>query len=527
MAEDLQPTPAEQKLIDAAAKGEIADYRVGDKQADDPANGAEWGEDRTLRAEILYDLCVGARPEWKVHAKGVQAFGARITGSLDFSGAELLTRLRPALCHFDQPLFLRDARTQTLAFDGSHCQGMNADGLVTKGNVFLRDGFTAEGEVRLVGADIGGSLECDAGKFKNPKGIALNADGLVTKDSVYLRNGFIAEGEVRLLGANIGGDFGCRAGEFKNSDGNALAADRMVVKGGVFLDRGFTAEGEVRLLGAEIGGELVCHAGEFKNPGGHALAADRMVVKGSVFLRCGFTAEGEVRLVGADIGSDLNCRAGEFKNAGGHALNAQNMKVAGALFLDRVKSRPYGRFDFGHAKVGQLYDDVNSWPEPGKLVLDGFVYDAIAGDAPTSAEARLRWLRLQPTKPFKPQPYEQLIRVLRRMGHERDAREVAIAKQDALRKSGELGWWSSIWRLFLGVTIGYGYKPWKAFIFMAVFLMLGMAVFYGAGFRGLMMPTQAKAGGVTPDMQCATSYPCFHAFMYSVDTFIPIIDFHQ
>ena len=96
-----------------------------------------------------------------------------------------------------------------------------------------------------------------------------------------------------------------------------------------------------------------------------------------------------------------------------------------------------------------------------------------------------------------------------------------------LRKSGELGWWSSIWRLFLGVTIGYGYKPWKAFIFMAVFLMLGMAVFYGAGFRGLMMPTQAKAGGVTPDMQCATSYPCFHAFMYSVDTFIPIIDFHQ
>ena len=48
--------------------------------------------------------------------------------------------------------------------------------------------------------------------------------------------------------------------------------------------------------------------------------------------------------------------------------------------------------------------------------------------------------------------------------------------------------------------IGYGYKPWKAFIFMAVFLILGMAVFYGAGFRGLMMPTQARAGGAAPSL---------------------------
>ena len=98
MAEDLHPTPAEQKLIDAAAKGETADYRVGDKQADDPANGADWGEDRTLRAEILYDLCTGARPEWKLRAKGIRAVGARITGLLDFQGAEVNAPLILAVC---------------------------------------------------------------------------------------------------------------------------------------------------------------------------------------------------------------------------------------------------------------------------------------------------------------------------------------------------------------------------------------------------------------------------------------------
>ncbi|MEE8515669.1 MAG: hypothetical protein V3T02_03430, partial [Alphaproteobacteria bacterium] len=78
MTADLEPTPAEQILIDAAAKGEVVDYRVGDKEADDPANGEDWGADRTLRAGIIYALCVDTRHEWTLHAKGVRVLGARI-----------------------------------------------------------------------------------------------------------------------------------------------------------------------------------------------------------------------------------------------------------------------------------------------------------------------------------------------------------------------------------------------------------------------------------------------------------------
>ena len=92
MSKDLEPTPAELKLIDAAKSGEAADYRVGEKEADDPANGEKWGDERTLRAEIVYALCVGTRPEWKVHAKGVWAWGARIVGDLDFQAATLRVR---------------------------------------------------------------------------------------------------------------------------------------------------------------------------------------------------------------------------------------------------------------------------------------------------------------------------------------------------------------------------------------------------------------------------------------------------
>jgi hypothetical protein len=33
------------------------------------------------------------------------------------------------------------------------------------------EGFTAEGEVRLLGAHIGGQLDCDGGMFHNPDGL--------------------------------------------------------------------------------------------------------------------------------------------------------------------------------------------------------------------------------------------------------------------------------------------------------------------------------------------------------------------
>ena len=60
MYDDLEPlTDAERELIEKTAKGQDADCRIGDKEADDPAKGAEWGEGRTIRGEIICALLVG------------------------------------------------------------------------------------------------------------------------------------------------------------------------------------------------------------------------------------------------------------------------------------------------------------------------------------------------------------------------------------------------------------------------------------------------------------------------------------
>jgi len=93
------------------------------------------------------------------------------------------------------------------------------------GAVLLRNGFAAEGMVRLFGAEIGGNLECDRGKFQNPEvadlagsGGALDAEGAKVARAVYLRNGFAAVGQVRLYRAQIGGNLECQFGTFESLD---------------------------------------------------------------------------------------------------------------------------------------------------------------------------------------------------------------------------------------------------------------------------------------------------------------------
>jgi hypothetical protein len=58
------------------------------------------------------------------------------------------------------------------------------------------------------------------------------------------------------VGAQIGDTLDCSRGTFRNSSGRALSADRIKVKGTVSLQGGF--QGEVRLLAAQIGADLNC-----------------------------------------------------------------------------------------------------------------------------------------------------------------------------------------------------------------------------------------------------------------------------
>jgi hypothetical protein len=159
----------------------------------------------------------------------LQLAGARITGTLDLHSATLARSLVLRQCRIIEPVVLHDADAQALEFPGSHVQGIDATGCRCRGDLNLSDGFTAEGEVSLLGAHIGGIIDCTDGTFRNPDGIALNADGLTVDQSMFCSGAFTAEGQVVLLWADIGGLFDCNGGTFRNLGGVALNADGLTV----------------------------------------------------------------------------------------------------------------------------------------------------------------------------------------------------------------------------------------------------------------------------------------------------------
>jgi len=702
---------AEKELLRAAPKGEFAwcgPSRRDDDPENDPSKAGQWGPERTLRAALLRWLCVDRQARELVDPKGLQVFAAKISGDLDLSFVAVPFPLGLGRCRLVEDADLQYVEIPALNLRGSWVRRLAADGARVKGGLFLRDGFYAEGEVRLLGAEIGGTLDCVDGAFKNPaktdvpgSGKALNADRMKVTGSVFLRDGFSAEGEVRLLGAEIGGGLDCERGTFKNpaktdvpGSGKALNADRIKVTGSVFLGDGFRSEGEVRLLGAEIGGDLNCVRGTFKNPAqkdvggsGKALSADGMKVTGSVVLSDGFQAEGEVRLLGAGIGGNFQCDRSTFKNpaqkdveGSGKALNAGRITVKGSVFLhhgfhaegevrflgakvegafncaggtfhnpaqkdvkgsgdalsaDGIKVkrgvflvdgfRAEGLVRFLGAQIGgglscvrgtihnpsqedvlgsgkalgadginvtgnvllrdgfqaegevrllsaeiggdldccrgafatitahtavikgkllwagivkprdtvmnltnaradSIMDDKASWPEKGKLVLNGFVYGRIS-EGPATAEERLKWLARQ--VPFHPQPYRQLAKVLRENGDDAGSRDVLYEMEDRIWSEIKVGY-AKLIRFPLKVIVGYGRRPFWAFGWLAGLVCFGWLL-YGTGYvTGAMTPRDKEAYAHfekhnRPPEHLADFSPLF----YSVENSFPLVKLWQ
>jgi hypothetical protein len=258
----------------------------------------------------------------------------------------------------------------------------------------------------------------------------------------------------------------------------------------------------VRLPGAAVGGSVSCNGGTLLNPGNDALLADRLKVDGNVFFGDGFHADGKVALPGAQI--------------------------AGYFVWNAVRSPEQATLDLRSAKIGTLWMERASWPASGKLLLHGLTYDEMDERAAVDSATRIAWLQLQPAAPFRPQPYEQLAAVLRKDGYADDAKRILYAKEVDRAKRTRLSWSEWPWYRLFGPLIGYGYKPWRAFWLSLAVVLLGTAMFRLGANAGLMTPAKAEAYVDPRDTtKIAGFYPRLQPFMYSVDTFTPLISLDQ
>ena len=414
-------------------------------------------------------------------------------------------------------------------------KGIDARGASVSGYLLLRGKTEVVGVCDWTGITVGRDLECSNIAIRNGDVTAMNCAGSSVSGSVIFKNDCVIEGGVRFNGAEIGGSFLVYASRFANPSKVALSMDRAKIGGSVHLRGGFYAAGSVILNSARIGVNLDCSRSRFEAQNRTALCFELATIRGSVKLTRGFSASGRVSMLGSAIEGDLLCLKATFENDHGIALLCSRSRVAGGFFFrSNVVS---GEVNLGAMTTGSLHDDEPSWGGArGKLTLDGFVYHRLLGRSPVDAEARIRWLDLQPPAhvgdEFRPQPWEQIASVLRATGHTQEARALAIAKQHRLRRSGKIARGVRAFHRAYGLLVGYGYKPFRLLTVTAV-VWLTCAGIYWAGVN----PTWY--GATTPSLAPVSSqstlptqanrfeedgYYHFDALVFSADILIPVVD---
>lgn len=401
---------------------------------------------------------------------------------------------------------------------------LQASGVIVKGSINIREGFKAEGEVSFCYASVGATFECGRATFINPERLCLNAHELTTASSLVLGPSFHAEGSVALRGAKIGGDLFCKDVECSFTKGDAFVASRAIIKHNLVWE-GFTAKGKTQLTGAEVGGSVQCRLAKFNYPPRPALDAERLDVKGSVLFNDRFESFGGVRLGQAQIGGDFDCTGAVFRGET-ESFAAPGVEVRGTFFWRRMTSPSVGDIDLAGGKVGRLHDDLSSWPAPNRrlLHLENFTYDSFAGPERSTSD-RIAWLGRQ--KEFSPQPYEQAVQVLRHMGHEKEAKRVARAKQTELRRRGKLGWLARAWNMALGIATGHGYQVWRVFLASILVVVVGAFIFESSLGDRVMTTVKDRPSDYKEGTRCPPKLPCFDALVYSLDVFLPVIDLRQ
>jgi hypothetical protein len=423
-----QLNPAEQALWDAFPGNTSVDLTAGHVPDGGPDGSAPDSPHRTVRAEVIAALLRGANAAAAGQAAGIWLTGAHVTGVLDLTCATVTVPLLLDGCSFDAAPDLTDATVRSVKFRRCELPGFVARLLRAEGDVDFRDSVV-RGRLSLVRATITGELRLSGAQLINPGGWALFAGGLVVESGFF---------------------------------GSYPSANEP--------PRPLTVRGGLRLAGARFNSGVFLDGAQLRNPDGVAISGDNLTVRGRMLCGNGFAAEGTVQLPHARIDGELSF-AGASLSGQELALSLTNA-VVDDLNL-RTAGPVTGAVDLRHARCTVLRDDPASWP--ATVALDGLSYDAIdAGPTGLDVANRLRWLR-RDRDGYRPQPYEQLAGLLRGLGADADARRVLLHKQ-RLRRRG-LRPPSRFVGALLDWTVGYGYRPWRAALWLAVMLAAGTAVF--------------------------------------------------
>jgi len=404
---------------------------------------------RRVSADLLRRCCRELR--YQVDPRGVRISGAEVTGGLDLAGLDVPFPLRFEGCSFTTLVTVEGAQLAELALTGcdkvpgllangvrirrdldlsrSHITGalstsastsklsavwlceseiggrllcvdtvihggdrsIQADRLHVTGNVRLLHGFTAHGEVRMIGARIGGSLDLTGASIESPgTGLALDLGEAVIEASLFLIDAPegrrpLIRGRIDMGQARIGGQFlirnatlEARAGapvgsaySRSRAGGTALSAPRLSVGAELTFDGTCQVTGGIDLSMSQLGSVSVRPGCSLLAPGRTALDLANTELLSTFTVGEGVPVQGTVRLSGAHIHGNLCLREAVLSAPGGRSLlAAQGVTVDGEAELQNLRATG-GDLGFRAATIGSFLDAAGAkLHNPGGNTMD-------------------------------------------------------------------------------------------------------------------------------------------------------------
>ena len=388
---------AEAELIDAGRSGAAVD-------------AAADGVRRAVPAALLRRCCHELKDQ--IDPRGLRLTNAVVAGCLDLAGLAVPFPLRFDGCEFDSAPVVEGAELFELSLTGCpRLPGLLGNGLRLRRDLDLSRSHVAgahwtsastskRAAIWLCESEIGGRLLCVDTTIDGQGDRSIQADRLHVGGAVRLIHQFASRGEIRLIGARVGGSLDLTGAQIETSDGPAIDLADAIIESSVFLiedtsGRRPVIHGRFDLGSARVSGRLL-----IRNA---TIEARADVPAGSIYVRstAAGTALSAARL---SVGDEMTL-AGRCEVTGGIDMSMGDMSsvsIGGncvlrapgrtALDLTNAEIRAFFSLDEGVAVQGTirlagavihgnlaLHGEL-SHPEHGSLVggsamtVDGDVY---------------------------------------------------------------------------------------------------------------------------------------------------------
>lgn len=387
--------PAEKRLLEACKKGELlilSDNRPFQKT-----------DDNEIRGEFLRTLILSNNQEievesekfylkWKLNfrkrilkidPKGIMFSGAYISGEFNFSFCNTDLPLLFTNSIFEKQIILFNSQIKIINLYGCIIPSIEAERVICDSDLLFRN--IEVDYINFANSKIGGSFISENSLYNNSNK-SINCNGTIIKGAVFLTNNFSSEGMIDFNSSNIGSLDCTNAKKIKYLNCNGA-----IINGTVYI-KDINEINIIDLSHTQIRGNIEC-----TNSKNTKFICESSFIKNNI----------------------------AFDKFSTNSLNLGLSKIEG--MLKTINLEINGKCILNSSKINQLWFKEIFWKDSLKSIgLDGLVYEHL-DIKNLNYKTLITLLNKMPKEEvFKSQPYKQMAKVLRNMGHHEYANNIMI-----------------------------------------------------------------------------------------------------